>query len=131
MVPFRSNDIAICETGWIKYAQYVKRLSGSIARSDSNPLIGFANPHLHDKTIQTSANPHADDSVHMKKSEKNRFINFIKLNFLWIFKNSLIERAYSPYLFMLILGNESSSYKLSKFKFTTIVWTNWCLKQSI
>lgn len=107
MVPFRSNDIAICETGWIKYAQYVKRLSGSIARSDSNPLIGFANPHLHDKTIQTSANPHADDSVHMKKSEK--IVLFILLN--WNFYEfskilQLNELIFHTYLCLFLEMNQ-------------------------
>lgn len=59
MVPLRSNDIAICVTGCTKYAQYVKRLNGNIVRNDSSRSTGLANPHLHDNTIQTSANPQA------------------------------------------------------------------------
>lgn len=74
-VPLRSNDIAIWVTGWTKYAQYVKRLSGSIARSDNNLSIGLANPHLHDNTIHTSANPQAEwrKSFIEKKIKQNNF----------------------------------------------------------
>lgn len=60
IVPFRSNDIAICVTGCTKYAQYVKRLSGSMTRSDSSLSIGPARPHLHDSTTHTSASPQAN-----------------------------------------------------------------------
>lgn len=63
IVPFKSNDIAICVTGCTKYAQYVKRLSGSIKRSDNSLSIGLARPHLHDSTIHTSAKPQADHRI--------------------------------------------------------------------
>lgn len=57
--PFNWNDITICVTGWIKYAQYVSRLNGNIGRYDNKSLIGLAYPHLHDKVIQISAKPQA------------------------------------------------------------------------
>lgn len=63
MVPFKSNDIAICVTGCTKYAQYVNRLNGSNPWNDSSLSIGLANPHLHDNTIHTRASPHAVKSM--------------------------------------------------------------------
>lgn len=73
--PFSWNDITICVTGWIKYAQYVSRLSGNIGRYDNKSLIGLAYPHLHDNVIQISAKPQAINIYHRHHYHRLAFGN--------------------------------------------------------
>lgn len=69
IVPLNWNDIKICVTGCIRYAQYVKRLNGNNARYDNKLSIGLANPHLHDNVTHINAKPHASYMKNEKKKE--------------------------------------------------------------
>ena len=55
----KRKDVIIIITGWMRYAQYVKRLSGKNPRYDKMLLIGPAYPQLHESVIQIKANPQA------------------------------------------------------------------------